>query len=160
MDFDHMYNARIVLDKRTFSSRLDLLRTQNTALNNSTETTADEELVKAVMDTVGCVENLTTGRVPLRPGMLFWIATHRGCYFWIRSAFQLTAFSLLIVTLIMLNEFRSPFWYWTVSTLVAIHSIDMVSFSLDLISFTTRNVKLLYYKFGLDVISFSLALFI
>ena len=100
----------------------------------------------------------TTGKVPLRQGMLFWIATHKGCYFWVRSAFQLVAFSLLIVTLVMLNEFNSPFWYVTVNLLVAIHSIDFVSFSLDLISFTRRNIQLLRYKFGLDCLSFGLSL--
>jgi len=47
-----------------------------------------------------------------------------------------------------------------VSLLVAIHAIDFVSFSLDLISFTTRNIHVLWYKIALDVISFSLALFI
>ena len=90
--------------------------------------------------------------------MLFWIATHKGCYFWVRSAFQLVAFSLLIVTLVMLGEYRSPFWRFTVYLLVAIHSIDFISFSLDLISFTNRNVRLMRYKIALDVLSFGLSL--
>ena len=115
---------------------------------------------KAVRETAECVESVTTGKVPLRPGMLFWIATHKGCYFWVRSAFQLVAFSLLIVTLVILNDFLSEYWHTTVYLLVAIHSIDVVSFTLDLISFTTRNIKLLYYKIALDVISFCLALFV
>merc|ERR1719469_1234074 len=56
-----------------------------------------------MIDTAASIESVTTGKVPLRLGMLFWIATHKGCYFWVRSAFQLTAFSLLIVTLVMLS---------------------------------------------------------
>ena len=91
--------------------------------------------------------------------MLYWITTHKGCYFWVRSAFQIAAFSLLIVTLVMLSQFESPYWHNTVIILVAIHSIDVVSFSLDLVSFVTRNLNLMYYKFGLDIVSFSLALF-
>ena len=90
---------------------------------------------------------------------MYWIATHKGCYFWIRSIFQIVAFSLLIVTLVMLNEFRSPYWHLTVCLLVAIHSIDFVSFSLDLISFAKRNVHIMRYKIALDVISFGLSLF-
>ena len=101
---------------------------------------------------------VTTGKVPLRQGMLFWIATHKGCYFWVRSAFQLVAFSLLIVTLVVLGEYRSPFWRITVYLLVAIHSIDFISFSLDLISFAKRNIRLLRYKIALDVLSFGLSL--
>ena len=101
---------------------------------------------------------LTTGKVPLRQGMNFWIATHKGCYFWVRSAFQLVAFSLLIVTLVVLGEYHSPFWRFTVYILVAIHSIDFISFSLDLISFAKRNIRLLRYKWVLDVISFCLSL--
>ena len=100
----------------------------------------------------------TTGKVPLRQGMLFWTSTHKGCYFWVRSCFQLVAFSLLIVTLVMLTEFQCPYWRLTVYLLVAIHSIDFVSFSLDLISFHTRNVRLLRYKLALDVLSFGFAL--
>ena len=105
MDFDQMYNARIVVNKRTFSSRLDLSRAQNATVphNSSNETGTDEEMVKAMIDTAASIESVTTGKVPLRLGMLFWIATHKGCYFWVRSAFQLTAFSLLIVTLVMLS---------------------------------------------------------
>ena len=91
MDFDQMYNARVV-DKRRFTSRLDISRTQSfqadaNSLLNSTADAPDEEMDKAVRETAECVESVTPGKVPLRPGMLFWIATHKGCYFWVRSAF-------------------------------------------------------------------------
>ena len=90
--------------------------------------------------------------------MLFWIVTHKGCYFWVRSVFQIVAFSFLTVTLVMLEEFQTPYWKLIVYLLVAIHSIDFISFSLDLISFARRNVRLLRYKVVLDVLSFGLSL--
>ena len=89
---------------------------------------------------------------------MYWIATHKGCYFWVRSIFQIVAFSLLIVTLVMLNEFQSPYWHVTVCLLVAIHSIDFVSFTLDLIGFAKRNVHIMRYKIALDVFSFGMSL--
>ena len=42
--------------------------------------------------------------------------------------------------------------------LVAMHSVDIISFSLDLISFSSRNLRLLRYKVALDVLSFTLSL--
>ena len=114
---------------------------------------------EAVLEAATCAESVTTGKVPLRPGLLFWTATHKGCYFWVRSAFQIFAFSLFIVTLVMLYELKSAYWQSTIYLLVLIHSIDMFSFSLDLVSFTCRNVNMLWYKIALDVLSFSLSLF-
>ena len=74
------------------------------------ESTTAEDLEHAGLDEMDNNSDsstfmVTTGKVPLRLGMLFWIATHRGCYFWVRSMFQIVAYSFLIVTLVMLNEF-------------------------------------------------------
>ena len=55
----------------------------------------------------------------------------------------------------MLQQFNSPYWRVTVYLLVAMHLIDLVSFSLDLISFARHNLKLLKYKVGLDILSFA-----
>lgn len=167
MDFDQMYNARLILNQRTINSRLSQSRQQN---NKSTEqdssnfnlndTSVDKDLETALDMTMSEESSfaMTTGKIPLRQGMLFWIATHRGCYFWLRTAFQLTAFSLLIVTLVMLNQHKSDYWKVTVYLLVALHATDFVSFSLDLISFARRNIQLLRYKIGLDILSFGLSL--
>lgn len=42
--------------------------------------------------------------------------------------------------------------------LLAIHSIDIISFSLDLISFANRNIRLMRCKVALDITSFGLSL--
>ena len=91
--------------------------------------------------------------------MLFWISTHKSCYFWVRSAFQLVAFSLLIVTLVMTTKYYCPYWWLTINLLVAIHSVDLLSNSLDLISLAQRNITLLRYKFALDILSFCLSIY-
>ena len=176
MDFDQMYNARLVLNKKTLNTRLALSRQQhmssvaaaagntptdngiNTSMQELHDTSAEKDLENALDLSIDSSFAVTTGKIPLRQGLLFWLATHRGCYFLVRTVFQLLAFSLLIVTLVMLTEFQSAYWRVTVYLLVAMHATDLLSFSLDLISFARRSVQLLRYKIGLDILSFGLSL--
>ena len=81
---------------------------------------------------------------------------HRGLYFWMRAVFQIIAFSFLIVTLLMLINFRNPLWRGTLSLLTAKHCFDFVSYSLDLLAFSSQNTRLFKYKLVLDVISLAL----
>ena len=78
---------------------------------------------------------------------------NRGVYFWMKALFQMIAFSFFIVTLIMMTNFECDYWRITLYLLVFKHVIDFAAYNIDLISFSTRNLDYMRYKFGLDIVS-------
>ena len=87
-------------------------------------------------------------------GMLIWMLLHRGAYFWMRAIFQIIAFSFLVVTLLMMmNLDEGDFWHRTLALLVVKHCMNMISYTIDLVAFSRRNLSLLKYKFILDAFS-------
>ena len=80
---------------------------------------------------------------------------HRGKYFWVRAIFQIIAFSFLSVTILMLINFGQEveFWHRVLAMLAARHCLDFVTYTLDLVAFSRRNLDLLKWKIPLDIIS-------
>ena len=78
---------------------------------------------------------------------------NRGVYFWMKTAFQMIAFSFFFVTLIMLTQFECDYWRITLYLLIFKHIVDFTAYNIDLISFARRNLNHMRYKFGLDIVS-------
>ena len=58
----------------------------------------------------------------------------------------------------MISQFDQVYWERVLYLLVAMHSVDLCSFSIELHSFTRRKFHLLRFKLVLDIVSFCLSL--
>ena len=67
------------------------------------------------------------------------------------------AFSFLVVTVIMLTNFRSDYWRTTLYLLIFKHVADFMAYTIDLTSFSRRNLNCMKCKFILDAISIILS---